>query len=139
MENKCISALERHVDYKLLEILVDNNIETTDDLIERAEWLERLPEIGPKRALAIRQGLTKWYVEQCRKKYPDEALVIDALYLKWRWKLVLHRHDIMTMAQARWVAETSSIKPRDTLYTAKQAARNAITYGRPRELRVVAN
>jgi len=139
MQNVGINALECHVDYKLLEMLLDNNIETIDDLIERAEWLESLPNIGPMRAKAIRQGLINWYVKEARKKYPGEPLVVDALNLKWRWKAELHKYGIITMDQARFVSESQHINIKDTLYPARIAARNAIIYGRHRELRAVAN
>ena len=139
MQNVGINALDCHIPYKLLPMLTASRITTVDELIAQAERLTLLPDIGPKRARAIIDGLIEWYVQEARKQYPGAQLVMEAINLKWRWKAELHRFGIITMDQARFVSESQHINIKDTLYPARIAARNAIIYGRHRESLAVAS
>ena len=128
MQNVGINALDCHVPYKLLPMLTASRITTVDELIAQLEQLTLLPDIGPKRARAIIDGLIEWYVQEARKQYPGALLVMEAINLKWRWKAELHKYGIITMDQARFVSESQHINIKDTLYPAKQAATAAVRY-----------
>jgi len=128
MKNVSIYELSPYIPAKYLPPLEAAGIKTTDELMENSLTLEGIPDIGPMRNKAIVNGFYDWYVATAREEYPEARLVIEAVGLKWYWKMRLHKYGIVTMEQAEVVAGLTRIRTQADLSMAQQGAVAAVRY-----------